>query len=398
LVKDRTLLFTASYPFNEDHALKYGFDILKRRGFKLRILNLMWILLPKEAARSYSSPEKLGPVCGVEQVVLKSVSEFEEHLKAVAGWKLVVLSSFWNMPLLRALKRAGVGYVQLFTNLVPQPIPPMSARLTRVVRKLLLRPDRFLQETVMPRLPRAWAGIDPPSFVVRGSEAAPDDFPHKTVRIQAHSFDYDRYLMNQDGLRHAQAPAGDYFVHLECPPWECHDYKVFGLRASVTKEEYAGIINPFFDFVERETGKKVLISAHPKHTQDDNVYGGRPFLYGTESLVRHSSGVFCHYSGALNFAVINRKPLCVLSSRRLAGDDYFHTNLKTYTSALKAPVNLIDEEAEWKALSKIGFFRYDASAYDYYLREYIAARPEEKRLLWEMVADALDGASRDAGV
>ena len=391
-MKDRTLLFTASYPFNEDYALKYGFDILKRRGFKLRILNLMWFLLPEDAARSYSSPDKLGPVCGVEQVVLKSVSEFEEHLKAVEGWELVVLSSISNMPLLRALKRAGVGYVQLFTNLMPPPITPMSVRLARVVKKLLLRPDRFLQETVMTRLPRAWAGIDPPSVVIQGSEAAPDDFPPKTVRIQAHSFDYDRYLMNQDGPRHAQAPAGDYFVHLESPPWECHDYKVLELKASVTKEEYACIINPFFDFVERETGKKVLISVHPKHTEDENVYGGRPFLYGTESLVRHSSGVFCHFSGALKFAVMHRKPICVLSSRRLAGDDYFQTNLKAYMNALKAPVNLIDEDAEWKALSKIGFFRCDASAYDNYLRRYIVARPEEKRPLWEIVADALDAA------
>ena len=176
----------------------------------------MWFLLPKEVARSYSSPDKLGPVCGVEQVVLKSVSEFEEHLKAVEGWKLVVLSSFSNVPLLRALKRAGVGYVQLFTNLMPPPIPPMSVRLARVVKKLLLRPDRFLQETVMPRLPRSWARIDTPSFVVRGSEAAPDDFPPETVLIETHSFDYDRYLLNRNNVRHSQAPAGESFVHLEC--------------------------------------------------------------------------------------------------------------------------------------------------------------------------------------
>lgn len=392
-MSESTLLFTASYPFNEDYALKYGFEILRRRGYKLRILNVMSLLLPEEAVKLYGASEPLQPVCGVEQELVNTAGELEACLRAVRGWRLVVLASITNQPLLRALKRAGVGYMQLFTNLQPSPSIPIGARLARSAKKLVLTPDRFLQETVMRRLPRAWAGIDPPSFVVRGSEAAPDDFPRGTVCIQAHSFDYDRYLQNRDVARHPQAPPGEYFVHLECPPWECHDSKVMGLKGVVTKEEYAAIINPFFDFVERETGKPVVISAHPKHTKDEDVYGGRPFLYGTEPLVRHARGVFCHYSGALKFAVIHRKPLCCLSSRRLAGDQYFQVNIKAYMGALGVPISLIDEPAEWKTLAGRGFFRLDGPAYDAYMTRYIASRREEKRLLWEIVADALEKAA-----
>lgn len=385
----RTLLFTTSYPFNEDYALKYGFDVLLRRGFSPRILNLTRFLLPEEAGRRLYGGQPLPPVLGVEQTRVASLAEFEEIVRRTEGWKLVVLASFATFPLLRAIRRAGAEYLELFTNLMPTPTPGTGRRLATVARKLLLRPDQFLGETIAKRVPRSWLGVPHPRFVVRGSQAAPKDFPAKTVQIQAHSFDYDRMLRNREVPRHPKAPAGDYFVHLECPPWDCHDYRVLGLKAAVTKEEYGRVINRFFDFVERETGKPVVVSAHPKHGSDDDVYGGRPFLYGTEPLVRHASGVFCHYSGALKFAVIHQRPVRFLTSRRLEPDAYFQMNLRAYLEGFQERACPIDDESDWRSLLGRGLFHRDPAAYEEYLLRYIVARPQE-RLLWELIADELE--------
>jgi len=386
-----TLFFTTSYPFNEDYALKFGFEILRQRGFTLRILNIMDLVFPSRAVDVYDRPEAMGPVLGIAQERIRSLDELERALADDGNPRLVITASITTRPVLRTFERAGVGYMVVLSNHQPAPAPPpLPTRLATVFRKAVFEPGRFFDETILKRFPASWSSAPAPAFVVRGSEIEPLEFSPGTRVINAHSFDYDRALLEANSERHPEAPAGEYYVHLECPPWECHDYKVLGLKGVVTKEVYGAMIQKFFDFVEKKTGIPIVVSAHPKHTSEEDVYGGRPFLHGTERLVRHAKGVFCHYSGAIKFAVLHRIPICFLGSRKLDADFYFKSNLTAYAEGLRAPVMMFDDDSDVRNFSEKGFFQMSDSAYDEYMKLYIATDGANKRPMWEHIGDILE--------
>jgi hypothetical protein len=393
LVK-KSIIFIVIYPFNDDYALKYGFDIIRSRGFEIIILNLFNVLFPKEITDKLNLYQQLDFVNGIEQVMVKDEKDFVSRIKAVSGWKISVLVVFPYIKVLRLLKKSHLNYILLFCNSYP-PYPgtlkAFAERLSNACKRFFSAPVKMVTTAILSRLPYAWAHVDYPKYVVLGSDVCPTcTIPAgKSKVIKAHSFDYDRVLRNASVSKPSYVPNEDYYVHLECPPWDTHDYTLLNQKAVLKKEEYAAIINTFHDWLEKSTGKKVIIAAHPKHTQEENVYGGRPFVVGAEQLVKYSSGVFCHYSGAMKFAVIYRKPICVTSSRHLACDRYFQTNLHASASGIGAEINFIDTEDDYRALGNKGFFFYDEHAYAEYERKYITSSRFQNRLLWEIVLDEM---------
>lgn len=389
-----TLIFVSIYPFNDDYAVKYGFDILKKRGFNITILHVLNILYSKNIAKELSHYNKLVPIAGIEQVCVKTWKDLKKYLDLIKGWRMVFLVVSPDLRLLKIFKRLSISYVMMFLNVQPAMFvegEKIWSRFFRVVKRLLNDPVNYFSAFMLHRLPYTLLGIDYPKYVVLGSKISNYRFPlSKKQVICAHSFDYDRYLRNKNIPKPGYIPEGDYYVHLACPPWYTHDYVVMGVVPELSKEEYARIINNFYDFVEKKTGIKVVIATHPKHTEKENVYGGRPYLhYSTEQLIKYSSGVFCHYSGAIKFAVIHRKPICFTSSRKTKTDVYFQGNIKAYSSCLKAEINYIDNNEDWQKLLDKGFFYYDKESYEVYERNYITINRSEERFLWDIVADAL---------
>ena len=178
-------------------------------------------------------------------------------------------------------------------------------------------------------------------------------------------------------------------MHIANHAWELHDNILLGIEPIFSKDEYAALINSFFDFVEKHTGKKIIIAAYPKATEDENIYEGRPFLYETEQLIKYSSGVFCHYSGAIKFAVIHKKPICFISTRHFNESKYHRAHFMSYAAALGADINFIDNTEHFKKLLDKGLFYYNKECYEDYAKKYISSDRSNERPLWDIVADTL---------
>lgn len=390
----KTLIFIAIYPLNDDYALKFGFDIIRKKGFDVAILNVFDILFPQEIKETIPAYKKLNTVQGIPQERVGSVNDLIEKLKTIQGWKIAILIVSPYIKLLRTLKKLNIPYITLFCNIAPEPVHhslTLCNRLKNFIKRIYLNPVEALSVALLYRLPKSFVGIDYPKYVVLGSDVTPYNGKAygKATIIRAHSFDYDRFLHNKTFQKPSYIPHGEYYVHLECPPWDTHDYILLQQKAVLKKEEYASIINTFHDYVEQTTGKPVIIAAHPKHTEEENVYGGRPFLAQTEQLVKYSSGVFCHYSGAIKFAIIYRKPICFTSSRKLIGDDYFQRYINGYAAGLGAKIHFIDNHFDHQILSDNGFFNFDEEAYDRYEKNYITTNRSEKTPLWDIILERI---------
>jgi len=398
-VNKKTIVFITLYPFNEAAALKFGFDILKNRGFEIVVFNVYKILYRetvKEYKRRFAHGSQLGPVFGINQFEVKSVKDLRICLNDIEGWKIAILSHPY-LSILKVLKKAKVGYIRKFSNMGP-PIKQVTQRgclgeTIRVLRLFVSFRKLFFYATnkFMPRFPRLF-NVEPPEYVIVTSAASvPSYILFKPKVIYTHSFDYDRYLRNKDKPRPKIVPDEDYYVYLAATFGYGLNAIMEKWKPSLSRNELAEIINRFLGFVEKMTGKKIIIAPHPKHASSEwNLYEGRPFIpYETEQLIKYSSGVLNHGSYSIKFAIIHEKPLGFLAIRSLG--HHFSHNLvcKAQASALGARVHYIDTDNDLCQLMEEGIFSYNPDLYEDYKKKYIKCDNATDRLYWDVVADEL---------
>ena len=395
----KTIVIITLYPFNENHALKFGFDILKKRGFEIVVFNVYEIIYRdtvKEYERIFSHGSQLGPVFGINQFEVKSVKDLRTCLNDIEGWKIAILSHPY-LSILKVMKKAKVGYVRKFSNIGP-PVKQVTQRgclrgIIRVLRLFVSFRKLFFYATnkFMPRFPYLF-NVEPPEYVIVTSAASvPSYILSKSKVIYTHSLDYDRYLRNKDKPRPKIVPDEDYYVYLS----GAFGYGLSGVMEKwsilLSRNELAEITNRFLGFVEKMTGKKIVIATHPKHASSEwNVYEGRPFIaFETEQLIKYSRGGLCHGSFAIKFAIIHEKPLGFLATRSL-GHHFTHNLVcKAQASALGARVHYIDTDNDLCQMMKEGIFSYNPDLYEDYKRKYIKFDNATDRLYWDVVADEL---------
>lgn len=395
----RTIVFLTVYPFNEDYALKYGFDILKNRGFEIVIFNVYEILYRetvKEYKRMFVHGSQMGPVSGVSQIEVDSDKDLGKCLNGIEGWKIAIPVFPPSLSILRNLKKANVGYIIVSSNSAP-PIPVKQRNYLEEVMRTIRMSVRFKKlflytaNKILPIVPRLF-NVEYPEYVIVGSADAVCRYPlSKTKVIYTHSFDYDRYLRNKDKPRPETVPDEDYYVYL--PAILGHGLTGVMEKKSplLSKCELADIINKFLDFVEERTGKKVLIAPHPKYASSEwNLYKERPFIaFETEQLIKYSSGVLSHGSFAIKFAIIHKKPLGFLAIRSLGQNSLHNLFCKAQASALGERVHYIDTDDDLCQLMDEGMLSYNPDLYEDYKSKYIKCDNSTDRLFWDVVADEL---------
>ena len=113
---------------------------------------------------------------------------------------------------------------------------------------------------------------------------------------------------------------------------------------------------------------KILVSGYPNAIAEEDIYEGRKFLLGTdtEQLVKYSSGVITHFSGAINFAVLHSKPICLINYKDFDNDPRFTNSIKSYSAFLNLPINYVDSDSKIQNLISKGLFTHNFTRYAEY--------------------------------
>jgi len=391
-----TLIFISLYPFNVEYSKRYGLQTLQSHGIAVVILNVARMVF-RRRIDGMAGYQALEPVYGIAQEQITCFDDMRRRLISISGPKIAYLLTN-DFFVLRALKRAGVSYIDLASTLPPIPKEAIghhrpATRITAAIKRLLEDPAGLLFGVALTRLPYRWMGLDSPAYLVMHSQAAAR-CGHPAVappdRIMLHSFDWDLYLVNRQAPKPANIPPTPFWAFIADTPWGGHDYNLLKIKPVISKAYYQDRLNRFFDRIEKETGLPVVVAAHPKHTAEDNVFEGRPwYQFQTEALVRYANGVFCHYSTALSFAVMHRKPLCLISLMPLKKDRYFHQYLSAYACCLDQRIFFIDNDEDVDELLKQGPFFINHQRYTRFIGEYLACDPQATTPYWEVIARKL---------
>jgi len=386
----KTLLLLLKNPFSLRDYERMGIESLRQR-FDLSILDCSSWLMPQ----TFHSREALPRICD-KVVRISSLSAFRQFVaKLPAGVAIDYVGQFSAQAILmfHVLKSAGSKIAVLDSGAFPLPqewrrvsfswqsiIYAFKSRLfTRALRKL----GRLLLLKILP-------DQQPDMALVAGSSWRTDPrFAGASVKIPAHSFDYEKYRRINVDDAPASAPAWALYIDESLPSHE--DNSELGYDAPVSFERFSVALKQFFDRFEQESGMTVRIAAYPS-TRDDAYYkalfGDRDVVFGqTAELVKGSAVVFAHASTAISFAVLWRRPLAFLVSDELRNSWYMPWVLAPQ-SLLQAPLVDIDNELSGRGGAH-GGLGIDVDRYEAYENTYLRSPAASDADLWEIFAQGV---------
>jgi hypothetical protein len=229
---------------------------------------------------------------------------------------------------------------------------------------------------------------DVPALVVCGGNAARRRLQERVGRfIEAHSLDYDLFVQRRDG-----SPSPDTrptAVYLDQDLGFHADNEHSRLRSPITPERYYPELLGYLRHFEALTGLEVVIAPHPRANPEvlrDRFPGFTVSREPTIDLVRSCTCVLAHVSTAISFAVLWRKPLLLLG-----GPQLMHSWYEPYISAFAESLgrSVVDTSThDSSALTEIER-TIDPVAYEAYVSEYLSARVDDGRRLWDIVGAAI---------
>lgn len=307
-------------------------------------------------------------------------------------------------PLYSALRARTAIYCIISAGALP-PVPPPSGLVDRV-RRIASRagnathPGR-LAEYVGRKFAHAFSpqtlSQPAPFRIYTGHSQSLRDYLDRTAQSDAsvrwiNSFDYDTYL-NYLASHGGVVPASEQTaVFLDEAASSHRDFELTGATGMrLPGGEYSASMRRLFDAVERYTGLRVVIAAHPRSDYDSlpGFFGNREIILGqTVDLVARSALVIAHASTSIAYAVLFDKPLLLARTKEMSGTMY-EIGLAMFAEGLSISPVFVGAAVELECLNW-DYSGWARGAYEDYCGKYICASetPPDKTT-WEIVIEDL---------
>lgn len=194
-----------------------------------------------------------------------------------------------------------------------------------------------------------------------------------------HSMDYDTYLLMYK-QENNPVVSKDYVVYIDQnfplhPEFKRH-YEFSEVEWQKKAAEFYQDLSTFFDKVEEQTGKEVIIAKHPCSIYETNTFGRHKILWNnTADLVRNSSGVIVQTSNAINFAIFWDKPILLAYDHVWEQCEYHYNVLKGVSNLLGIKTYCIDTP---NTTIQDSFIRMPQSAREQYMSYFVDENTKDK--------------------
>jgi hypothetical protein len=385
MVGHKPLSFYSVTPFSERDYRRFGVPLLAARGFDVDVVDLTDVVNPGYRGR-FDVKES-----GYTRVRRpRSWREVEEYVR-VDPKRFGIFHLVYDRktrPLYEIFKRWNGSYAASCYNMIPFLSVPLSRKLSALPGRISVAWLKKKAEMAWFRLRAGDQEVQWPRCVLRGSRRFAKHYPgpkNGPRMVWTHSLDYDLFL-EAGAPRRIETP---YAVFLdEFLPYH-PDYLIEkDMDPRLDPLAYYADLNRFFDQVERQTGLAVIVAAHPRSRYEDmpDLFQGRRWEKDrTVELVRDASLVMAHGSTSVNFAVLYRKPLAFLTTRKDVS--YEGGYLWNMARLLGRRTFYIDRAGDfsWDRVRTV-----DETLFAAYEADYIKSPGSPIKPFWDIVASYLD--------
>ncbi len=384
------VVFLLVTKFSQRDYHRFGFDIIRKRGYKVEA----WETSPWFApayARDYEPPD---PMVFPGHRVHYSLAETRAAVALLSDRDIIVDAH----DLLNEFDLGQVNGLRIGTPVVGSVPVPQADKRQYFASKLAARLRHPLKSihNLKDRIVRNRKKVRVYDFCLIGGNQSHDklrrDVDCNTTTIKAHSFDYDRYLEEESSGNGASLQSeGAYAVFLDEDVPFHPDGLIWDFCRNLARcepESYYHELNGFFSRFENQTRLEIIIAGHPRadYNARDNAFNGRKLAQGqTLSLVKHCTLVISHASTSLHYAVLYLKPVVLLDSDGF--DPGLRGRICAMGSALAAPIINMTESLT----VQLPRHEVDYEKYSQFKQQFIKETGTPQKQLWEIFCDYLDG-------
>lgn len=187
----------------------------------------------------------------------------------------------------------------------------------------------------------------------------------KDLQLKSHSFDYNIYLENISKKKYLDKIV---FVDQDWPlPFEL---VIRGGKKFVTFDNYWKSLNVFFDYLENKFNKEVIIARHPRAKKNVKISNKKIVYNFTDQLIKYSFLNITHTSNAIQFALLYKKPLLIISTNELEQnqDTAVYSDMLALSKSLNKKILNIDRFSEIQLLKEM---KVNNQIYNTYINNYI---------------------------
>jgi hypothetical protein len=387
--KRKKLFIVVTSPFTERDFYRYGINTFIKNGFQIKVLDLHSLLYNGIISSKISFLAQKDII-----VHVKTWDELFKMFRTGLNESIVYTTTaltYKSYPFYRILKKLNIPYIVNSVSVIPT--------LERNIKYSIL--NRLFPITLekicnllLRKLPLTLSRLSPAYAVIAHgvkSNMNRKEVVESTKIIYSHTFDYD--LATQ--IENAKLKQDGTAVFLDSYLPYHSDYNFYRRRLNtdlprpLVAQEYYNSLNLFFDHIEKQTGFRIVIAAHPRSNYSDkpDCYVGREIVKNnTAELVAKSSLVILEQSTAINFAVIFRKQMLFVTSPQLIDQPYgMYTDLLAGLFESKA-LNIASD------IDLKGFLKNDIdySLYESYTNNYIKTNWSPLKESWQIVCDFID--------
>ncbi len=397
---NRVIIFTIA-PINEDYVKRYGVDFFKKNAIEVVFLNLCVLIYGREKAKKTGS-DRLGICKRVKEIGIEDYKTLEHQLGSLKKGSIIYLNITTPAKLLFLIWKKGIPYIEgslwggiQAKDFTTDPKSYLWKFMTKLF-KFYKSPLKILKAKLDSFLCKLISLRYPPFLLLTNNYEELISNKSRNVLLN-HTFDYDRFLLNFGAPKPEYIPNEKYLLLLPNHAWMVADYIINDWQdyCSITKDRYKVLINATLKKIESATKKKILVAGYPNATPEEDIYEDRKFLLGTdtEQLVKYSSGVITHFSGAINFAILHSKPICIINYKDFDNDPNFTNFIKSYSALLNLPINYVDSENKIQKLISKGLFTQNFSCYAEYKHKLIVPNElahRDKKFFWARVLENIN--------
>ncbi|WP_147802806.1 hypothetical protein [Alkalicoccus halolimnae] len=323
---------------------KYGLYSFYNQGLNVEILDVSAIMNPINYKKDISNHAKIFRYINIEKK-----HELIEYIEKLNKESIICCSSsfpftFKTIQFYRLISKKKIPYFYISNNYVPQKNLENTAlkiKAKKIVKKILFK-----------------TYVSPANFIAVGGATQHKYIDiidkNKTSVLFLHSYDFEKYLHSSSDTRpNIRFKSSKYAVFLDQNLPGHRDLILNG--SAISSENYYEEVNSFFDYLEENLNIKVVIAGHPRSKNMSSNFGGRNIYFDeTVELVKNSEFVLSHYSTAINYAVLFRKPALFIATKEIIDNKKMMDTVSSMASLLgKKPIILNEMKSNFKSQEQL---------------------------------------------
>jgi len=312
--RKKVLVIIVGSPLTENIYERIGVDIFSK-SFDIKVVDCLGWLRHYEEKPEYTAI-KAENICEVN-----SENSFVETMNNLAP--SFVLDFLGRGPYTRQIQKIckGLGALYITHSLAPSPVPISQKKL---LHSLVHYPD----ETIKKVIPFIWRKISrknpiPPDVALLVGRESKNSWTQTAKKIiyTASPACYELRWAESNSGKENNLPPNDYILFVDDCLSLSFDFKLGSHASIIEPDEYFSLINTFFLKVEEAFNMPVVIAAHPngkEYSNYNSYFKNRVTIFdATAQLTLNCKFAMTHFSTAINYPVLLRKPIWLLNFEKL---------------------------------------------------------------------------------